>query len=136
MDEYNIMERMEEELYTLIEDVGTLEPGSEERSRAVSDMEKVFRAVNERDLKLKQIDADDKKAAMDREHHEQEMKERKINRIIDVGTKVVGTGLKIAGGCCLVTAMLTFEERGVYTSPTVKDARNFLVKTVLTVFNK
>ena len=104
MDEIKVM--LDEEIKAEIEKLNTLDAGSDEKSKAVEDLTKLYK------LKI-----EEQKAAMEQAEQLARRKEVNADRIINIGLQV---GLAV-GGWIVYDVWhrrgLKFEEEGTITSP-------------------
>ena len=108
-----IREKLDEEIETEIQDLAELEPGSEEKSKAIEGVTKLYR------LKLDEIEAETRRKESENERELKEAQRKDSNRAqwISVAVQV---GLAVAGWVCYDIwhrRGLKFEETGTVTSP-------------------
>lgn len=128
-----ILEKLNSEISHLIDELSTLEPGSEKYGCVQQDLvnlidrrEKMLATINTaKDLELKER-REVTDCAQKRSEAEAVKKDRLIGYMID-GVKAVGT----LGFCFfMAVAGFKFEETGSYTSNTFREGRNNMFKMI------
>lgn len=128
-----IRESLDEEIKRLIEDLGTLESGSEEYAKATKDLATLYKLrtdeeKTEREFDEKMVDHED-----EMEHKRQQLADQKRARIsgyivdiLKIGVPFAGLVLSLATNMEAFNKGLRFEQEGVFTSVMVKEGlKNF-----------
>ena len=126
MDE-EIRQSLDEEILNELQDLGNLDPGSEEHSRAIDSLTKLYK------IKIEEVnnawDNDEKynRRLMDDRHHESEEKLKKDqlaeqikDRYFRLGIEVAGIVLPLIFYAAWMRRGFKFEESGTFTSTTFK----------------
>lgn len=106
-------ERIESEILSL----DSLKPGSEEKTKTIADLEKLYKLRIE-DQKLKQAES---AASDERKKAELEQGQKRLDRWLNIGLQV---GLAVGGWLCYDIwhrRGLKFEETGTVTSPLTRN---------------
>ena len=122
---------LEEEIKSQIEDLESLENGSEEKASAIDDLVKLYRLKNEEE-KI-QLEFEDKRERLNEEieNHEQEKKLKKrqlddavIDRYFRVGIAAAEIILPLLFYASWMKKGFKFEEEGTFTSTTFRGLFN------------
>lgn len=134
MEENEILKKLEDEISKEIENLGSLEPGTEKHTAAVESAAKLLRLrLDEKKLEMEdahyQNDAEDRLHQINAEIEvknaeialrDAELNERAKDRYFNLGFNVAAGLGKAFCFAKWLTVGLLFEEKGTYTSPTFK----------------
>ena len=116
----DLRKMLEEEIASQIENLDSLEQGSDEHSNAVDSVAKLYKLTIEEDRCNKEFEEAKRQRETDKAAKEDQLKDVKIDRYFRVGSIVAVTLLQLGAYGHWYKKGLKLEETGTLTSPTMK----------------
>lgn len=112
----NELEKLKEKMDDLLADIDRLEPGSQERQRAVEDYERLYKLVL--DAESKEVEYELKAASIenDEKNRKEQKKDKKVDRIFSTVLAVLSLGAPLLHDSQWLKKCLEFETTGSFTT--------------------